>query len=122
MAFNLALLSVPGTASGPLIAAVAWIEGVLLGPVATTMATIAIAWLGIAMLTGRTDWRRGLTVVLGCFILFGAPVIGRALAGLTSTGVGAAPDLTQSEPTPPPALPQMPPAVDPYAGAAVPGN
>lgn len=107
---------------GSIPAAAGWIEGVLLGPLATAIATIAIGYLGFAMLSGRVDWRRGLTVVLGCFILFGAPVIGRALAGLASTGESAAPDLTQSEPAPPPAPSPMPPAVDPYAGAAVPGN
>jgi type IV secretion system protein VirB2 len=36
------------------------------------------------MLTGRIEWRRGLTVVIGCFIIFGAVAIVagiRTLAG-----------------------------------------
>ena len=31
----------------------------------------------IGMLTGRIDWRTGVRVVLGIFILFGAPMIVR---------------------------------------------
>jgi len=34
------------------------------------------------MLTGRINWRYGITVVLGCFILFGATSI---VAGIHST-------------------------------------
>lgn len=114
------LASSPATAGAPssIVFAIEWIEGVLLGPLATTFATLAIAWLGFAMLTGRTDWRRGLSVLLGCFILFGAPVIARGLAGLARGGV-AAPSIGSEAVTIPP-QPKTPPPVDPYAGAAVP--
>ena len=37
------------------------------------------------MLTGRMDWRRGLTVVVGCFIIFGAAAI---VAGIRSAAGG----------------------------------
>src|SRR5260370_12192516 len=58
--------------SSPLIAALDWVQGTLLGNLATAAAVIAVAAVGFMMLTGRMDWRRGLTVVIGCFIIFGA--------------------------------------------------
>lgn len=61
--------------SGPILAAVEWLQGTLLGNVATTVAVIAVAFVGFMMLTGRINWRYGVTVILGCFILFGAASI-----------------------------------------------
>lgn len=61
--------------SGPIIAALGWVQGTLLGQVATAVAVIAVAMVGFMMLTGRINWRFGATVVLGCFILFGATTI-----------------------------------------------
>lgn len=78
----LALVAAPAWAqtanpagSGPIIAALGWIQGTLLGHVATAVAVIAVAMVGFMMLTGRINWRFGATVVLGCFILFGATTI-----------------------------------------------
>ena len=70
------------TGSGVLVSAVNWLQGTLLGTVATAAAVIAIAAVGFMMLTGRINWRYGVTVVLGCFILFGAASI---VAGIHST-------------------------------------
>ena len=70
--------------SSPLLAALEWVQGTLLGNIATTAAVIAVAVVGFMMLTGRIEWRRGLTVVIGCFIIFGAVAIVagiRTLAG-----------------------------------------
>src|ERR1700752_3455039 len=70
--------------SSPLVAAMEWIQGTLLGNVATAAAVIAVAVVGFMMLTGRIEWRRGLTVVIGSFIIFGAVAIVsgiRSLAG-----------------------------------------
>lgn len=61
--------------SGPIIAALQWIQGTLLGNVATAAAVIAVAMVGFLMLSGRMNWRFGATVILGCFILFGAATI-----------------------------------------------
>lgn len=61
--------------SGPILAAVMWVQGTLLGNVATAVAVVAIAVVGFLMLTGRLEWRRGITVILGCFIIFGAAAI-----------------------------------------------
>jgi type IV secretory pathway VirB2 component (pilin) len=76
-----ALLATPALAqtdpqgSGPILSALQWIEGTLMGNVATTAAVIAVAVVGLMMLTGRIDWRRGVVVVLGAFIIFGAAAI-----------------------------------------------
>jgi type IV secretion system protein VirB2 len=61
--------------SGPILAALNWIQGTLLGNVATAVAVIAVAMVGFLMLTGRMNWRFGATVIVGCFILFGAATI-----------------------------------------------
>lgn len=68
--------------SGVLVGAVRWLEGTLLGTVATVVAVIAVAVVGFMMLTGRINWRYGATVIIGCFILFGAASI---VAGIKST-------------------------------------
>lgn len=61
--------------SGPILSALDWIQGTLLGNVATAVAVIAVAVVGLMMLTGRIHWRFGATVILGCFVLFGATTI-----------------------------------------------
>jgi type IV secretion system protein VirB2 len=68
--------------SSVLVRAVQWLQGTLLGTVATVVAVIAVASVGFLMLTGRINWRYGATVILGCFILFGAASI---VAGIQST-------------------------------------
>lgn len=68
--------------SGVLVSAVQWLQGTLLGTVATVVAVIAVASVGFLMLTGRMNWRYGATVIIGCFILFGAASI---VAGIQST-------------------------------------
>lgn len=70
--------------SSPLLAALNWVQGTLLGNLATTAAVIAVALIGYLMLTGRFDWRRGIVVLVGIFIIFGAvTIVGgiRSLAG-----------------------------------------
>ena len=67
--------------SGPILSALDWIQGTLIGNVATAVAVIAVAVVGLMMLSGRINWRFGATVILGCFILFGATTI---VAGIRS--------------------------------------
>ena len=71
--------------SSPLLAALDWVQGTLLGNLATTAAVIAVAAVGFLMLTGRMDWRRGLTVIIGCFVIFGAASI---VAGIRTAAGG----------------------------------
>ena len=61
--------------SSPISNALDWIQGTLMGRVATTVAVIAVAAVGFMMLTGRMNWKFGATVIIGCFILFGAATI-----------------------------------------------
>lgn len=68
--------------SGAIIGAARWVQGTLLGTVATVVAVIAVAVVGLLMLSGRINWRYGAVVILGCFILFGAASI---VAGIQST-------------------------------------
>ncbi len=72
--------------SGPISGALGWIQGTLLGTVATTAAVIAVASVGLMMLTGRINWRFGATVVFGLFILFGA---GAIVGGIRSVATGS---------------------------------
>lgn len=72
--------------SGPIVGALQWLQGTLLGTVATVAAVIAVAAVGFMMLTGRMNWRYGAVVILGCFILFGAASIVGGIQSTTSVG------------------------------------
>lgn len=120
---SIPLTDPPG--SSVVVAAVAWLQGTLLGTIATTVAIVAVASVGLMMLAGRVNIRYGLTVVAGCFILFGASTI---VAGIQASLAGAdrAPrPATPEQPPPMVALPPAPPPPannDPYAGASVPAR
>jgi type IV secretion system protein VirB2 len=68
--------------SGAVSGALQWIQGTLLGNVATAIAVIAVAAVGLMMLTGRMNWRFGASVIIGLFILFGA---GAIVSGIRQT-------------------------------------
>ena len=70
--------------SGPIVAALGWLQGTLFGNVATAVAVIAVGMVGFMMLTGRMNWKHGATVILGCFILFGAGAIVAGIQGAAS--------------------------------------
>jgi type IV secretory pathway VirB2 component (pilin) len=72
--------------SGPIVAALDWMQGTLLGNVATTAAVIAVAAVGMMMLTGRLNWRFGATVIVGCFVLFGSTAI---VSGIRAAAIGS---------------------------------
>jgi len=88
LAFALALMTpslafAQTTASGggnPLVDALVWMQSILLGPIATSLAVMAIAGVGFMMLTGRMNWRYGGTVIVGVFIIFGAPRLVNSIA------------------------------------------
>lgn len=107
--------------TGVFSAAASWISAVLFGPLATTIAIIAIAWIGFAMLSGRIDIRRGLAVVFGCFLLFGAQGVAEGLRESAQES-----HQVQAGKTPPPPAyanasdqSKKPNGYDPYAGAAI---
>jgi len=72
--------------SGPIVAALAWLQGTLMGNVATAVAVMAVAAVGFMMLTGRMNWRFGATVIIGCFILFGAGAIVSGIQSAAAVG------------------------------------
>jgi type IV secretory pathway VirB2 component (pilin) len=72
--------------SGPIVAALSWLQGTLLGNVATAVAVMAVAAVGFMMLTGRLNWRFGATVIIGVFILFGSASI---VAGIQGAAAGS---------------------------------
>lgn len=114
-------LSMPDR-SNSIVDAALWIDGMLLGRIATSIAVVAVALLGFAMLMGRIEIRRALSVLLGCFLLFGARGIAEGLRSVAADE-GAQPVIAGS---PPQVYPNVPVAhgnntnaFDPYAGTAV---
>ncbi|WP_271078706.1 TrbC/VirB2 family protein [Aurantiacibacter sp. MUD61] len=82
LAAFLTVVALPATAyaqdpagSDPINNAAQWMQGTLLGTLATTVAVMAVAAVGFMMLTGRVNWRFGATVIVGVFIIFGAASI-----------------------------------------------
>ena len=55
--------------ASPIAAAVGWISDQLLNGVAVSLCVLAVAFVGLLMLTGRVPVRTGFRVVLGCFVL-----------------------------------------------------
>ncbi|MGN6357925.1 MAG: TrbC/VirB2 family protein [Novosphingobium sp.] len=72
--------------SGPIVAALSWLQGTLMGNVATAVAVMAVAAVGFMMLTGRLNWRFGATVIIGCFVLFGAGAIVSGIQSAAAVG------------------------------------
>lgn len=112
--------------SSSLVSAAEWLQHTLLGTVATSVAIIAVLWVGLLMLSGRIDVRRGATVILGCFILFGAPSMTNGFRTVVGGGdpqnhVSHAPLASNIAPSPLQSpRPTPPKGYDPYAGASLP--
>ena len=84
--------------SNAVVAAVQWLQGTVLGTAATSLAVVSVAAVGLMMLSGRIDVRRGATVVVGCFVIFGAA----SIAGGIQSAVGT--DTAYVAPPPAPAI------------------
>jgi type IV secretion system protein VirB2 len=74
---------------GALPGAAHWLEALLTGPLSTTISIVVIAVLGFRLLAGDLPIRSAARAVLGCFILFGAPIVA---SGLYSAADGLASD------------------------------
>lgn len=57
-----------------------WIERVMLGEVALGLCVIVVTVLGAVMLSGRFPVREAVRIVLGIFVVLGAPTIAGGLA------------------------------------------
>lgn len=90
------------TGQSPIVAAMQWIEGVLLGELAVTFAVIAVAVVGLLFLRGRVAWGPAARVALGCALVFGAPAIVTGLMGSAERNVGQGTPSQVSEEYPPP--------------------
>lgn len=105
-----------------LVAATRWVEAGLLGSLATAVAVIAVASVGIMLLQGRLPARRGLSVVAGAFLVFGAAQIAGGLRSIGSEVPPSGTQLVREVPSQTPEATQQTgsPATgfDPYAGAA----
>ena len=73
-----------------LVAAMMWLEGTLLGLVATAVAVIAVSCLGMLMLVGRLEIRRGLTTIAGCVVLLCASAIAGGIKGTVNESASTA--------------------------------
>lgn len=103
-----------------LIGAVEWVRLVLLGALGMSTAALAVASIGLLMLSGRLPVRRGATVVVGCFVLFSAATIANGLVGAVVAPVHISADTVGiPQPIYAPTVPRSVP-YDPYAGASVP--
>lgn len=67
---------------GTFAAAIQWLVSLATGDLALVIATVAVAVVGLMMMDGSVDWRRGARVILGCFLIFGAGSISSAFMTL----------------------------------------
>ncbi|WAC25466.1 TrbC/VirB2 family protein [Blastomonas sp. SL216] len=104
--------------------AVVWLQSAMLGQLATAIAVTAIAAVGLALMSGRLDLRRGIVTVIGCFVVFGASGIAAGIVAAATSASMSTAGLDGSGRTPRPPIPVVrPPAdYDPYAGAAMPAQ
>jgi len=95
-----------------------WLAQLLTGSLVIALCVVAVAFIGLMLMTGHLSWRQSLRVMLGCFVLLGAPAISLALQGAVNRAARQEP---VSEPPSPPTQTQspLPPSnYDPYAGAS----
>ena len=107
--------------SGSLGESAAFVGEILTGGMATGLATLALAGVGFAMLAGRLELRRGAAVMLGCFLMIGAPAIARGILGLGNQA-GPPPVASLESPASPPGqldAKKVQQSADPYAGASL---
>jgi len=97
--------------------AIAWLADTATGRLATLVAVIAVAAIGLRLMLGHFDPRRAGVAVLGCFLIFGAPIVA---AGIRDYLAGTDQASYRAESHPPSDVERAPPrpAFDPYAGAA----
>jgi len=90
------------------------------GEIAVGVCGFAVAFIGALMLTGRLPLRDGARVMVGCFVLLGAPVIAAGFVGSGSDVIGPTALLPPVAPQIESSWADLPPAnFDPYAGASL---
>lgn len=105
--------------SGSIGEAARFVAAVLSGSLAMGLAILALAGVGLAMLTGRLEVRRGLATILGCFLMVGAPAIARGILGFSAADVRPAVVTDVPTVTQPLEAKRVQQTADPYAGASL---
>jgi type IV secretion system protein VirB2 len=77
-------------ASSVFPAAVDWLMGTLFGTVAVTLCVLAVAFVGLVLMSGRMAIRDALRVAIACFVLLGASAIAGGLRTMANEAVAPA--------------------------------
>ena len=100
-----------------------WIQNLLLGQFGTIIAVLAVAITGLNMLWGHISVKESARILLGCFILFGAPTIAQGLMSTVESTAGTIEITPPQTFTTTPSMSAAPPPpttinpFDPYTGA-----
>jgi hypothetical protein len=106
---------------GGIFGAVRWVEQLMLGTVATSAMVMAVSILGLMALDGRLDRKLAVRIILGCFVIVGAPTIVAGIMMTAGGDNGRIVTLNREEDVSPPP-PRPPERFDPYGGASVPAT
>ena len=96
-----------------------WLTGLLGGSIAISLCVIAVGFIGLAMLAGQMPIRRGIQVVLGCFLLLGATTLVSGFVGLAQDAGGIEPQIATPAVIEPEHVDLPPAHYNPYARASV---
>lgn len=112
------------TSAQALVLAGRWVEQALLGTTAAVVATLAVSVVGLLLLQGRLPLRRGASVLIGCFVLFGSATIATGIMNIVGEGSDEMPysvtgTVAASLPVTAATPPAQPQVYDPYAGPSV---
>ena len=112
------------TSAQALVHAGRWVEQALLGTTAAVVATLAVSVVGLLLLQGRLPLRRGASVLIGCFVLFGSATIATGIMNIVGEGSDEMPysvtgTVAASLPVTAATPPAQPQVYDPYAGPSV---
>lgn len=96
-----------------------WISGLISGQIAVSLCVLAVALLGLRLLTGHLAIARGARTIFGIFILLGAPTIAVTMASWADERPAVVPLVL--EPQGNVGVREELPAAgfDPYAGASL---
>ena len=75
--------------------AAGWVTGTLFGTLATVLCVLAVAFVGLALMSGRLALRDALRVAIGCFVLLGASTIAAGLRTMADEAVSSSPTLPE---------------------------
>lgn len=97
-----------------------WVMALFAGQFFTAIALIAVAILGMTLLSGYLNVRSATQTVGGLFLLFGAADMAYGLLNVLSSNLADAPGVLPPAAIVEPKHEGRPPAVDPYAGPSLP--